>query len=172
MEEEHARALLDKLSEAQTLLKVVQAECAALERATLAAAADQPDDTRRRAFEWVSGKRIVYVGERPNSNAMLRTLVASAGGELIVHDGGIEDRKGLLAAALPNADVVLFPVDCIDHDSMNMLKRVCYRHGVEYASWRTASVASFVEFIARLGAHHDDTQTSAPPPSAFCLRHG
>jgi hypothetical protein len=169
-EEEQTRALRNKLGEAQALLKVLQAECAALERATLDSA-DQPD-ARRRAFEWVSGKRIVYVGGRPNSNAMLRSLVEAAGGALTVHDGGIEDRKGLLAAALPNADVVLFPVDCIDHDSMNMLKRVCERHNVEYAPLRTASVASFIEFIARLGASRGEPASNAPPPSAFCLRHG
>ncbi len=64
----------------------------------------------------------------------------AAGGALTVHDDGIEDRKGLLPAALPNADVVLFPVDCIDHDSMNMLKRVCERPGVEYAP-RSSSAA-------------------------------
>ncbi|CAL8478800.1 protein of unknown function (plasmid) [Caballeronia sp. S22] len=120
----------------------------------------------------MSGKRVVYVGGRPNSNAVLKALVDAAGGELIVHDGGIEDRKGLLAAALPNADVVLFPVDCIDHDSMSMLKRVCERHGVEYSPLRTASVASFVEFVARLTASAQNTHASAPPPSAFCLRHG
>jgi hypothetical protein len=169
-EEEQTRALRNKLGEAQALLKVVQAECAALERATLDAD-DQPG-ARRRGIDWVSGKRVVYVGGRPNSNAVLKALVATAGGELIVHDGGIEDRKGLLAAALPNADVVLFPVDCIDHDSMSMLKRVCERHGVEYSPLRTASVASFVEFVARLTASAQNTHASAPPPSAFCLRHG
>ncbi|WP_321795526.1 DUF2325 domain-containing protein [Caballeronia sp. J97] len=169
-EEDETRALRNKLGEAQALLKVVQAECAALERATLDAGG-QPD-ARRRAVEWVSGKRIVYVGGRPNSNAVLKSLVDAAGGELIVHDGGIEDRKGLLAAALPHADVVLFPVDCIDHDSMSMLKRVCERNGVEYSPLRTASVASFVEFVARLNASAQHAHTSTPPPSAFCLRHG
>ncbi|SPB15695.1 peptidase [Caballeronia novacaledonica] len=169
-EEEETRALRNKLGEAQALLKVVQAECAALERATLDAH-DRPD-ARRRGIEWVSGRRVVYVGGRPNSNAVLKALVGAAGGELIVHDGGIEDRKGLLAAALPNADVVLFPVDCIDHDSMSMLKRVCERHGVEYSPLRTASVASFVEFVARLSANAQNAHANAPPPSAFCLRHG
>jgi hypothetical protein len=172
-EEEHVRALRNQLGDVQALLKVVQAECAALERASFDAA-DQADQTveRRRALQWVQGKRIVYVGGRPNSNAMLKALTESAGGELIVHDGGIEDRKGLLAAALPNADVVLFPVDCIDHDSMSMLKRVCERSGVAYAPLRTASVASFVEFIARLNASEAASRTNSPPPSAFCLRHG
>jgi hypothetical protein len=170
-EEEQVRTLRNQLGEVQALLKVVQAECAALERASFDDSGDAKE-TRRRALEWVNGKRIVYVGGRPNSNAMLKSLVEGAGGALTVHDGGIEDRKGLLASALPNADVVLFPVDCVDHDSMNMLKRVCERHTVSYAPLRTASVASFVEFIARLNASEAASRASAPPPSAFCLRHG
>jgi hypothetical protein len=173
-EEEHVRTLRNELGEVRALLKVVQAECAALERASFDDSTDSTDSkhTRRRALEWVNGKRIVYVGGRPNSNAMLKSLVDGAGGALTVHDGGIEDRKGLLAAALPNADVVLFPVDCIDHDSMSMLKRVCERHRVPYAPLRTASVASFVEFIARLNASEAASRVGSPPPSAFCLRHG
>jgi hypothetical protein len=92
-----------------------------------------------------------------------------------MHDGGVEDRKGLLAAALPGADLVVFPVDCIDHDSMNMLKRVCERHQVDYHPLRTASVASFIDLIARLQTDRSAAHTaaaSARPPSAFCLRHG
>ena len=77
------------------------------------------------------------------------SLVESAGGDFVVHDGGIEDRKGMFAAALPRADIVVFPVDCIDHDSMNLLKRVCERHQVDYHPLRTASVASFVELMIR-----------------------
>ena len=81
----------------------------------------------------------------------------------------------LAAAALPGADLVVFPVDCIDHDSMNMLKRVCERHQVDYHPLRTASVASFIDLIARLQTDRSASQSapvSARPPSAFCLRHG
>jgi hypothetical protein len=103
--------------------------------------------------------------------------MTSAGGELTVHDGGIEDRKGLLAAALAGADLAVFPVDCIDHDSMNTLKRVCDRHQVAYHPLRTASVASFVELMSRLYAGAG-ASGEAPSPlptvpvSRFCLRHG
>lgn len=119
----------------------------------------------------MQGKRIAYVGGRPGSHAALKRLVEAAGGELVVHDGGVEDRKGLLAAALPGADIVVFPVDCIDHDSMNALKRICERHGIGYHPLRTASVASFVELIARLHPKHV-AQLRNPPPLAFCMRHG
>jgi hypothetical protein len=112
----------------------------------------------------------VYVGGRPGSNAALKRLVEAAGGDFVVHDGGVEDRKGLLAAALPGADIVVFPVDCVDHDSMTTLKRVCERHQIDYYPLRTASVASFVELVDRLRPEHL-AQLGNPPPSAFCLRH-
>jgi hypothetical protein len=172
-EQATAEALRESRDQALALLKVVQSECQALERATLDAL-DQPD-ARRAGLAGVAGKRVVYVGGRPGSNAALKALVTSAGGELVLHDGGLEDRKGLLAAALPGADLVVFPVDCIDHDSMNTLKRVCERHQVVYHPLRTASVASFIDLIARLQTERSASQSaavSARPPSAFCLRHG
>ncbi|WNC94102.1 DUF2325 domain-containing protein [Paraburkholderia sp. FT54] len=171
-EQDAALALRRSHDQTLTLLKLVQSECDALERATVDAAdAASGAATRRASLDSVQGKRLVYVGGRPGSNAALRRLVEAAGGELVVHDGGVEDRKGLLAAALPGADLVVFPVDCIDHDSMNTLKRVCERHQIDYHPLRTASVASFVELMARL--HPDNVaQLGHPSPSAFCLRHG
>ncbi|WP_168790307.1 DUF2325 domain-containing protein [Paraburkholderia aromaticivorans] len=171
-EQDAALALRRSHDQTLTLLKLVQSECDALERATVDAAdAASGAGTRRASLDSVQGKRVVYVGGRPGSNAALKRLVEAVGGELIVHDGGVEDRKGLLAAALPGADLVVFPVDCIDHDSTNTLKRVCERHQIGYHPLRTASVASFVELMARL--HPENlAQLGNPPPSAFCLRHG
>ncbi len=167
-----AEVLRKSLDQALALLKLVQSECDVLERATLDAADDtSAAGSRRASLESVRGKRIVYVGGRPGSNAALKRLVDAAGGDLVVHDGGVEDRKGLLAAALPGADIVVFPVDCIDHDSMNTLKRVCDRLRIDYYPLRTASVASFVELMTRRHAEHL-AQAANPPVSVFCLRHG
>lgn len=172
LQQDAALALHKSREQTLTLLKLVQSECDALERATVDEAEATPaSGTRRASLAGLHGKRIVYVGGRPSSNAALKRLVDAAGGELMVHDGGVEDRKGLLAAVLPGADFVVFPVDCIDHDSMNTLKRVCERHHVDYHPVRTASVASFVELMSRLQAE-PALQVSNPPPSAFCLRHG
>lgn len=164
-EQNYARALSARLDDTIATLNIVQAECGALEQAMLAQGEEA--GSRRADLENLTGKRVVYVGGRPGSNAALRQLVESAGGDFIVHDGGIEDRKGMFAAALPRADIVVFPVDCIDHDSMNLLKRVCDRHQVDYHPVRTASVASFMELMARLGR-----TASQPPASRFCLKHG
>lgn len=116
------------------------------------------------------GRRLVYVGGRPSSNQTIRAMVQAAGGELLLHDGGIEDRKGLLAAALPRADLVVFPVDCVDHDSMGTVKRVCERHGVPFYAVRSASAASFAALLTELATPAQTTGTE--PASRFCLRHG
>ncbi|CAE6727792.1 hypothetical protein R69658_01665 [Paraburkholderia aspalathi] len=167
-----ALALRKSRDEALAQLLLVQNECDALERATMNSTdGNHGAQMRQTSLDSVRGKRIVYVGGRPSSNAALKRLVEAAGGDFVVHDGGVEDRKGLLAAALPGADIVVFPVDCVDHDSMNTLKRVCERHQIDYHPLRTASVASFVELVDRLRPEHL-AQLGHPPPSAFCLRHG
>jgi hypothetical protein len=158
-----------QLDEAHALIDALRAEVHAMEQATQAN--DDAQARRTLPQDALKGRRIVYVGGRPGSNHALARWVESAGGELTVHDGGVEDRKGLLAASLAGADLAVFPVDCIDHDSMNMLKRVCERHQVTYHPLRTASLASFVELMMRL--HANDTPTlAAVPVSRFCLRHG
>lgn len=129
------------------------------------AADDEPGVLRRS----LAGRRVLYVGGRPSSTPSIRRLVEQAGGEWLHHDGGVEDRKGLLAAALPRADWVLFPVDCIDHDSAQVLKRLCVRHGLPYQPLRSASVASFVAAVVRLDP---PLANGAALASAFCLKHG
>jgi hypothetical protein len=115
----------------------------------------------------LAGRRVLYVGGRPSSNAAIRDLVLRHGGDYQRHDGGIEDRKGLLAAALAWADLVVFPVDCVDHDSAQGLKRSCVRQGTSFLPLRSASVASFAAAVRAM---------AQPPshrgPSCGCLRHG
>jgi hypothetical protein len=116
-------------------------------------------------------RRILYVGGRPSSTPAIRDLVQRHGGEFQKHDGGLEDRKGLLESAVAWAEFVLFPVDCIDHDSAGRLKRICTKLGTPFVPLRSASVASFAAAVSEL----DDTRSlgaDARQPSSMCLRHG
>lgn len=118
--------------------------------------------------EELAGRRLLYVGGRPSSAAAIRDLVLRHGGAYQRHDGGIEDRKGLLAAALAWADLVVFPVDCVDHDSALALKRGCLRQGTPFLPLRSASIASFAAAVTAM------TQAAHRGPSGDgpCLRHG
>jgi len=144
-----------------------RAETHAVEQALARSlAGDDGDD----GLQLLDGKCVLYVGGRPGAASVLGRLVAAAGGELLLHDGGVEERTGVLDAMLPRADMVVFPVDCISHNAMHLIKRGCERHAIDYHPVRSASVASFVELTARLAAQA--AARRAPPVSHFCLRHG
>jgi Uncharacterized protein conserved in bacteria (DUF2325) len=112
------------------------------------------------------GRRILYVGGRPGSTTVIRDIVVRRGGEFQRHDGGLEERKGMLDAAVAWAQLVVFPVDCIDHDSAIRLKRACHRLGTAFRPLRTANVATFAAMIAELEAE------SAADVAPICRRTG
>jgi hypothetical protein len=123
----------------------------------------------RRLARSLRGRRVLYVGGRPSSTPAIRDLVLRNGGEFRHHDGGLEDRKGLLAAGIGWAQMVVFPVDCIDHDSAGNLKRLCTRQGVPYLALRGASVATFA---AALPGWFGDDPDPGGAPARTCIRHG
>lgn len=140
----------------------------------LAAAETELHDRSRDACGRVSalaavlrGRRLLYVGGRPSSSAAIRDLVCRHGGEFQRHDGGLEERKGLLASALAWATLVVFPVDCIDHDSAQMLKRSCVRQSVPFLPLRSAGVASFAAALQAWAQPRGAQDRNGP-----CLRHG
>ena len=95
----------------------------------------------------VAGRTIVYIGGRPGATHAMRDLVEGANGEFIHHDGGVEDRRGLLVGAVNKADLVIFPVDCVSHDAAIGLKRLCQQAGKPFRPIRSASVSSFLAAV-------------------------
>lgn len=147
------------------------ADALAVERALTAALANDGNGT---TLPPLDGHCIAYIGGRPGAVATLVRLVADAGGQLLVHDGGIEERQGTLVSTLARARTVVFPVDCISHAAMHTIKRSCEQTGARYYPVRSASVASMILLLQRVFAPASTATpaASAPPSSRFCLRHG
>jgi hypothetical protein len=72
---------------------------------------------------------LLYVGGRQARIGHLRELAERSGAEFLHHDGGIEEREGLLPGLVSRADAVVFPVDCISHAAMSLVKRLCQQGG-------------------------------------------
>jgi len=131
------------LSAAQRLQSELQAEVQAAESQLSVARNDDMAYTET-LRDTVGGRTVLYVGGRPGSTQAMRDLVQGAGGKFVSHDGGIEHRSGLLAGEVRGADFIFFPVDCISHDAVGALKRLCAQAAKRYRPLRTASVASFL----------------------------
>jgi hypothetical protein len=134
---EHARLLLEEEAGAlRAELDAVEAQLASTD--TGEEMTDNLD---------LAGITILYVGGRPHQVARLRLLVGQASGQLIDHDGGIEERPDLLAGLVSRADAAFFPVDCISHRAALVLKRLCQQAGKPYVPLRSASVASMLRAL-------------------------
>ncbi len=167
--EDRASTLEAALIEAHRQINAQQQELEAVE--THLADTFAPQAEAGTAPTPLKGKRIVYVGGRPQAANTIRALVEAAGGELLLHDGGIEDRRGLLPTTLAGADLVVFPVDCISHNSVTLLKRGCERFNIPYRPLRSSGVASFAALVAEI-AGPENVRAQCEAASRICLHHG
>jgi len=150
--ETHRERIEQQLEKARTALSAEQAKRrAAVERelslrreldaieVSLADLPDQPADEARPRLDVA----MLYVGGRPATISRLRELAERAGAVFLYHDGGIEERGGLLPGLVSRADAVLFPVDCISHTAMLCVKRLCRQAGKKFVPLRSAGLAPF-----------------------------
>ena len=164
-----AARLQEEMEQLRRHLGTMQQELSAAE-SELRAMTDAEDEQASALAAHLHGRRVLYVGGRPSSIPAIRGLVEHHGGSFQRHDGGMEDRKGILSSAVAAADLVVFPVDCVDHDSVGNLKRLCVRLSIAYMPLRSASVASFAAAVANRLSGEDAEQGAPRPP--FCPRHG
>jgi len=143
------------LSETQTALRDAKAQAQQL-RDELAAAEAQlspaqgPEaESQKPLPAHLKGARLLYVGGRQGHIQRIRAFVEEVQAEFLHHDGGVEERKGLLAGIVSRADAIFFPVDCISHDSVAVLKRLCRQTGKPYLPLRSTSLTSFIAALHR-----------------------
>jgi hypothetical protein len=98
----------------------------------------------------LGGAQVLYVGGRANHVPQLKALVERAGGTFLHHDGGIEHSMTLLPGLISRADCTMFPIDCISHDAMGMVKRQCRLAGKPFIPLRTSSLACLLSGLTAL----------------------
>jgi hypothetical protein len=99
----------------------------------------------------LAGTAILYIGGRANQVPKLKALVERNGGQFLHHDGGLEHSAALLPGLVSRADISIFPVDCVSHDAVAVIKRVCRQAGKPYLPLRTSSLACFAAALTAAG---------------------
>jgi hypothetical protein len=56
----------------------------------------------------------------------------------------------LLPGLISRADILYFPIDCISHDAVATIKRLCRLSDKPYQLLRTASVATLLSALATI----------------------
>jgi Uncharacterized protein conserved in bacteria (DUF2325) len=130
-------------------LESIEAHLAALAEPSTAGSTDALD---------VSGITVLYVGGRAHQTPQIKGLIEGAGGRFLHHDGGLEQSSGLLPGLIGRADRVLFPIDCISHDAVATIKRVCRALGRSYEPLRTASLACVLAALLRMRGSREQAE--------------
>jgi hypothetical protein len=92
----------------------------------------------------LGGVQVLYVGGRAHQVPQLKAVVERAGGKFLHHDGGIEHSVTLLPGLISRADCAVFPIDCVSHEAMGILKRQCRQSAKPFIPLRTSSLASLL----------------------------
>jgi hypothetical protein len=95
----------------------------------------------------LSGRTILYVGGRTHQIPQFKALVERTGARFLHHDGGIEQGSAVLPGLISRADVLCFPIDCISHDAVATIKRLCRQLEKPYQPLRTASLAALMSSL-------------------------
>ena len=149
-----------KLAEVAAEARALRQELRAIE--TALSRDHAPDAADDRSRQW-RNFTVLYVGGRPRLIDQLKAFVASRGGALLFHDGGVDDNAALLPGLIQQADAVFFPVDCISHAAAERVKKLCRRVAKPWAPLRSASMASFV---AQITAGPEVAQPPGPETAA------
>lgn len=159
--EARRRALLDeRLAAAQNALAQersgrikAERDCEAFRVELNAAEASLASDAKAPPEEApptsLSRLAVLYVGGRPHQVYHLRATAERLGAAFLHHDGVVENHPNLLPGLTSQADVVLFPVDCVSHDATYAIKSLCQQAGKRHIPLRSASVTSLLAALQR-----------------------
>jgi Uncharacterized protein conserved in bacteria (DUF2325) len=97
----------------------------------------------------LDGVTLLYVGGHPHQVAHLRAVAEEFGADFLHHDGGVEHHLNLLAGLASQADLVVFPVDCISHHAAQVAKQLCRQAGKRFMPLRSAGATSLLAALRR-----------------------
>jgi len=140
-------------SQAERARQGTQRECEGLRRELAVVEAQVSGwlaEDLKSAIPELAGAQVLYVGGRAHQVPQLKAVVERAGGALLYHDGGIEHSMTLLPGLISRADCAVFPIDCVSHDAMGILKRQCRQFAKPFIPLRTSSLASLLSGLTML----------------------
>lgn len=132
--------------------RVLLTDLARAERALQAVAAEEGGDGGTEIRVDLAGRRILYVGGRKSTVSHAKRLVERCNGCLLHHDGGLEQSVAELESTLMGADAVVFPVDCVSHNAITCVKRLCERRSMPFRALRSSGLGSLVDVLGDLAS--------------------
>ena len=110
----------------------------------------------------LAGSCVLCVGGRAGLYPAYRRMVEISGGNLLIYRSGLPNGADQLPALLAHADMVVCPVDCINHYTYFAVKRYCKHSGKPCVLLDRSGLPTFrkgVETLSALAASLAEQQT-------------
>jgi hypothetical protein len=88
------------------------------------------------------GQCILYVGGRSKITPHLRQLVEQREGTFLHHDGGLEQNIQALYTLIKQADIVVFPTNCVSHKAYWQIKKCCKKQNKPMKTLNSTGVST------------------------------
>lgn len=100
----------------------------------------------------LAGRQILCVGGRAKLYPEYRRLIETSGGSLLIYRNGPQNGLDHLPTLLARADMVVCPVDCVNHHTYFTVKRCCKRSGKACVLLDRSGLSTFRQGVAALAA--------------------
>jgi hypothetical protein len=100
----------------------------------------------------LAGRQILCVGGRAKLYPEYQRLIETSGGSLLIYRNGSQNGLDHLPALLARADMVVCPVDCVNHHTYFTVKRYCKRSGKACVLLDRSGLPTFRKGVAVLAA--------------------
>ena len=118
-----------------------------------------------------AGQFILFVGGRAALYPEYRRLIALLGGSLLIYRGGLDNNINRLYTMLENADMIICPVDCVNHNDFYAVKFYCKFSGKPYTLLDRSNLVSFnkgVHTLAKLACQYKCSPNSYNQAVSVC----
>ena len=116
----------------------------------------------------IGGRCVLCVGGRAALYPDYRRVVEASGGKLVIYRNMPQGPGHHLPVLLDHADMVVCPVDCVNHTAFFTVKRYCRRSGKPCVLLDRSSLSTFRKGIATLAALRDSPAPGRPDQSKRC----
>ena len=100
----------------------------------------------------LAGRQILCVGGRAKLYPEYHRLIETSGGSLLIYRNSSQNSLDHLPALLARADMVVCPVDCVNHHTYFTVKRYCKRSGKACVLLDRSGLPTFRKGVAVLAA--------------------
>lgn len=103
----------------------------------------------------IGGRCVLCVGGRAALYGEYRRVVEASGGRLVIYRNLPQGSENYLPVLLAHADMVVCPVDCVNHTAFFAVKHYCRRSGKPCVLLDRSNLPAFRKGIATLAALRD-----------------